>query len=201
MRTRAAVNRVLLALVGLALLAGGLLALVGGLDPARRWNLPLPAGWPLADPHGVLLSNADRTRWTAQGWWWPAVTALLAAVLLLCLWWLLAQLRHRGPQRLPVGRAEGEQATVLRGGALRDAIAAEASRLPGVRRARVRLTGRPGSPGAGLLVVLTPEGEPDFVLRDLLRGPLENARRTAGLDRLPAEARLRVVGHPGPRVR
>lgn len=85
------VHRVLLALVGLLLLAGGgsVLAVGLGVRPPFRW---LHTG-----PHDVLLSTAERTHWRGTGWWWPVVIAALAVLLLLALWWLLAALRRRRP--------------------------------------------------------------------------------------------------------
>lgn len=200
MKPRTAVNRILLALAGVLLLGGGLLVLAGGLDLYRRWNLTPPAGWPLSAPHDVLLSRADRTRWTDESWWWPTVIAALALVVLLSLWWLLAQRHQRRPGRLLVGGTPPQDGVELRDQALNDALAADAGRLPGVHRAKARMTGRPTRPQAGLTLTLTPDNAPTAVLDDLRRGPLEHARESAGWEHLPAEARLRVAGHGPHRV-
>ncbi|WP_405719774.1 alkaline shock response membrane anchor protein AmaP [Streptomyces sp. NBC_01537] len=200
MKPRTAVNRILLALAGVVLLGGGLLVLAGGLDIYRRWNLTPPADWPLSAPHDVLLSRADRTRWTDESWWWPTVIAALALVVLLSLWWLLAQRHQRRPGRLPVGGTPPQDGVELRDQALNAALAADAGQLPGVHRAKARLTGRPTGPQARLTLLLTPDSAPTAVLDALRRGPLEHARESAGWEDLPAEVRLRVAGHGPHRV-
>lgn len=194
-------NRVLLAVTGLILLGGGLLIIAAGLDLYRRFDLTPPAGWPLAAPDDVLLGSGDRARWSSQGWWWwPAVIAALTLVALLALWWLLAQLRRRRPSRVPVGAGHAQQSVELGHGALGDAIEAEAGALPGIDRAKVRLTGRPAHPRADITLILTPATAPDTALNALGEGPLDNARRSTGRDDLFAETRLRVAHHKAHRV-
>ena len=56
------VNRVLLGLIGLVLLALGGAVLVGSLDLRAHWGFTLPAWWPFRGPDDVLLADADRTR-------------------------------------------------------------------------------------------------------------------------------------------
>ncbi|MFJ4621578.1 alkaline shock response membrane anchor protein AmaP [Streptomyces sp. NPDC088812] len=146
MTPRPALNRSVLALAGLVLLGGGLLILFAGLDLYRRHDLVPPAGWPLTAPDDVLLGSADRARWSSQGWWWPAVIAALVLAALLALWWLLAQLSRRRLGFLPVGGTPPQEGVELRDRALSDAIANEASALPGVDDATVRITGRPAHP-------------------------------------------------------
>lgn len=200
MKTRTAMNRILLALAGVVLLGGGLLVLAGGLDIYRRWNLTPPADWPLSTPHDILLSRADRTRWTDESWWWPTVIAALALVVLLSLWWLLAQGRRRRPGRLLVGGTPPQDGVELRDQALNDALAADAGQLPGVHRAGATMTGRPSRPQARLTLTLTPDSAPTEVLDALRLGPLEHARESAGWEHFPTETRLRVVGHGPHRV-
>ncbi len=84
------VNRVLLGVVGLALVV------LGGSVLAIGLGVRSPSWWIHDGPHDVLLSDAERTRWRDQGWWWPAVIAGLAVLVLLALWWLAAVLRRAG---------------------------------------------------------------------------------------------------------
>jgi hypothetical protein len=197
MKAQSAINRILLALAGLVLLGGGLLVLAGGLDIYRRWHLAPPAGWPLATGNAVLLSRADRTRFdTGQNWWWwPAVIAALALVALAALWWLLAQLRQRRPGRLAVGSAPPQEGVELRDDALSKVIAAEAGRLPGIRHAQARFVGRSARPQAHVRLTLTSDASPAAALHALCQGPLDRARRSAGWEHLPTEARLHVARH------
>ncbi|MEU9182352.1 alkaline shock response membrane anchor protein AmaP [Streptomyces sp. NPDC048550] len=194
MQRKSAINRVLLALAGIVLLGTGLLILAGGFDLYRRWPLTPPDGWPLTAPHGVLLVDADRTRWADEAWWWPTAIAVLAVVTLLALWWLLAQLRRTRPGTLSVGGAHAVDGVELREGALSDALAADAGHLPGVQQARARLDGSSSHPEAHLDITFTPDTEPGPVLQALCDGPLERARQSTGRT-LPARVHLRLTRH------
>jgi hypothetical protein len=187
------VDRVLLALVGLVLLA------VGGAVLAVGAGVPPPSWWVHQGPHDVLLGDAERTRWRDAGWWWPAVIAALALLLLAALWWLVAVLRRRRLSEVLVDTGDGEGA-VLRGRALEDALAREAEKVDGVERAEVRLTGRRDAPRAGVRLLLAPHVDPGTVLADLTAHALAHARDSAALARLPAKVRLRGARHHADRV-
>ncbi|MCZ4102223.1 MULTISPECIES: alkaline shock response membrane anchor protein AmaP [Streptomyces] len=188
-------NRILVALSGLALLAGGGLIFVGGLDLYRRWHLTPPDGWPLITPQAVVFSASDRSRWTNEGWWWPAVIASLTVIVLLALWWLWAQLRGVHPGGMRVGGASPTEGVELRDHALADAIAADAHHLPGVHHAKVEMTGRAHHPKARIALTLSPDCEPGAVLQALSHGPLERARQSTGWGQLPTQVRLQITSH------
>ncbi|TKA09816.1 alkaline shock response membrane anchor protein AmaP [Actinacidiphila oryziradicis] len=192
-------NRTLLALTGLVLLAAGLAVLVGGLDLQRRWGFTMPDEWPFDGPKDVLLSTSERTRYRNEDWWWPTVIAALGVVVVGALWRLLAQLRSRRLRQVFVDSGDGAGA-VLRGRALEDVVIAEAEALDGVERARVALTGKRDAPRACIVLALAPYAEPGRVLDGLHFDVLESARTSAGLAALPAEARLRAVSHRAARV-
>ena len=193
------VNRVLLALTGVLLLALGLVVLAGGLDLQRRWGYDLGAGRAWAGPEDVLLTRADRTRFRDESWWWPVLIAGLAVMVLLLLWWFLAQLRRRRLGEVLVESGDGEGA-LLRGRALADVLAAEAESLPGVNRVRTRLLGRRTAPRFRVNVQLAPHAEPAAAVARLHAEAIENARASAGLEVLPAEVRLRGRRHRAERV-
>jgi hypothetical protein len=196
MTPRPVFNRILLALTGLVLLGGGLLIISAGVDLYSSHNLAPPPGWPLTTPGDILLSSADRARWSSQGWWWwPAVITALILITALALWWLLAQLPRRQPGGIPVGGSPPPQGVELRARALSDAIATEAGALPGVQQANVRITGRLAHPRAHITLTLTPQGTPDAALKTLCEGPLRTARQSTGSPPMPTEARLRVAHH------
>ncbi len=198
--SRTAVNRTLLALVGLVLLAGGALLLAGGLNLNQRWHLGLPSDWTVTDPHHAVLDAADRTRWRGDSWWWPVLFAALGVAAALGLWWLLAQL-HRGlTDRVTIPDTDGVPVR-LRGDTLAKAVTAGAEQIPGVARARVRLVGPRRKPRARVALLLTPGAAPEPVLRALSDGPLADARSSTGLTALPADARLRVDPGSVDRVR
>lgn len=187
------VNRVLLGLAGLVLVC------VGGGVLAAATGLSVPSWWPWSGKNDVLLSEADRTRWRSDGWWWPTVIAVLAVLLVLALWWLLAQLRRARLSEVLVDSGDGEGA-LLRGRALEGALAAEADGLDGVARAQVVLTGKRSTPRTRIRLLMEPHAAPDEALGRLTDEALAHARDSAGLDRLPAEVRLRAVKHRAERV-
>lgn len=187
------VNRVLLALIGLALLCAGGIVLARG----QEWSVP--SWWPYGGPHDVLLSRADRTRWRDEGWWWPVVIAVLAVLVVLALWWLLAQPRRARLPDVLVDSGDGEGA-VLRGRALETVLAEEAASLDGVTRADARLTGRRADPAVRVRLLLGPHALPGETLRGLSDGALRHTRDSAGLESLPAEVRLRAAKHHAERV-
>lgn len=196
---RRKLNRVLLAIVGLVLVALAVLVLIGGLDLERRWDFTLPSWWPLDDPHQPVLSDSDRTRWRDDGWWWPTVFAVLGVALLFLLWLLLTQLRDRRMANVYVDGSDREYAR-LRGRALENAIEGETERLDGVDRTRVTLHNRHGYPYARVLLVLASHAVPARLVERLEREPLHNARTSVGLDAIPSEVRLRSDRHPASRV-
>ncbi|MCB5907318.1 alkaline shock response membrane anchor protein AmaP [Streptomyces pinistramenti] len=198
-KVRRTVNRVLLGLIGAVLLGTGGVVLLAGLGLASAWHFSLPGGWPWTRPDDVLLSDEHRTRWVDRGWWWPAVIAVLAVVVLLLLWWLLGQLRRRRLGQILVDSGDGEGAT-LRGRALEGVLAAETEALDGVERAGVRLTGRRTRPQVRAVLALAPHADPGTVLLRFSDGAVARARGSAGLERLPAEVRLRAVRHRAERV-
>ncbi|OKJ06616.1 hypothetical protein [Kitasatospora sp. CB01950] len=195
--SRRAVNRTVLAVVGLLLLVGGALVLLGGLDVYRRLGITPPSRWPLTSPDQPVLSTASRTRWTEQGWWWPVAIAVPALVLVGGLWWLFSQLRRGGPAGvdLPSPAAPGQPhyALHVRSRAVEDAIETEAVALPDVDRVTVRVTGVARRPEVHTALRLTPDADTAALVHAYRTGPVEHARHSLGLTSLPAELRLRVA--------
>lgn len=196
---RTTLNRVMLGLIGLVLLVVGLSVLVGSLDLQRHWNFTMPGWWPFTGPKDVLLTAHSRTRYRSHGWWWPVVIAVLAVLVLIALWWLLAQLRTRRLRQLRVDSGDG-QGALLRGRALENVLTSESAAYDGVKWAGARLTGKRGDPHARLVLGLEPHANPQEVVEGLDASVLERARASAGMDALPAEARLRAVRHRAARV-
>lgn len=196
---RTTFNRVLLALTGLVLLVVGLSVLVGSLDLQRHWGFTVPSWWPFTGPKDVLLTEHSRTRYRSDGWWWPVVFAVLGVLFLAALWWLLAQPRTKRLRQIRVDSGDG-QGALLRGRALETVLRAEAEDYEGVEWASALLTGRRGTPEARLVLGLEPRATPSDVLEGLDTRVVARARDSAGLDELPAEARLRAVRHRAARV-
>ncbi|MGC3003123.1 alkaline shock response membrane anchor protein AmaP [Streptomyces sp. G35A] len=190
---RRTLNRVLIGLVGLVLLA------LGGSVLAIGLGAPAPSWWLHDGRHDVLLDESERTRWRDAGWWWPVVIAALAVLVLLCLWWLAAVVRRRRLAEVLVDTGDGEGA-VLRGQALEHALAEDANHLDGVGQAGVRLTGRRTTPRTRVGLRLEPHVDPGTALHALTTGVLARTRDSAGLAALPTEVRLRAVKHRAERV-
>ncbi|MEU1406130.1 alkaline shock response membrane anchor protein AmaP [Streptomyces sp. NPDC005728] len=188
-----AVNRVLLAIAGLLLLA------LGGSVLAVGLGAPPPHWWLHTGPHDVLLSSAERTRWRDADWWWPTVIAALALLVLLALWWLTSVLRRRRLTEVLVDTGDGEGA-LLRGKALESVLAEDAARGQGVSHIETLLTGRRTTPAVRAWLRLEPDVDPGTALADFTAQALTHARESAGLASLPAEVRLRAVKHRAERV-
>ncbi|QKW05774.1 alkaline shock response membrane anchor protein AmaP [Streptomyces sp. NA04227] len=186
-------NRLLLALVGLILLAlgGSVLAVGLGADP--------PSWWIHGSEKDVLLSEAERHRWHDEGWWWWVVIGILALLLLFALGWLASTLRTRRLSDLLVDTRDDDSA-LLRGRALEDALAGEVGQYDSVAGAKVSLTGHRDTPRARIRLRLEPQAVPAETLHRVSTEALSNARRSAGLKNLPAEVRLRTVSHRAERV-
>lgn len=187
------VNRVLLGVTGLVLLV------LGGAVLAVGLGVEAPSWWIHAGRDDVLLADAERTRWRDAGWWWPAVLGALAVLFLLALWWLVAAVRRSRLAEVLVDTGDGEGA-LLRGRALEDVLAREASAMDGVDRAQVRLRGRRTAPEARARLQLEPDADPGEALNRLTTGALTHARNSAGLASLPAKVRLTGVRHRAKRV-
>ncbi|MGW7420598.1 alkaline shock response membrane anchor protein AmaP [Streptomyces sp. NPDC054813] len=188
-----AINRVLIGLAGLVLLA------LGGAVLAVGLGAPPPSWWIHDGRHDVLLTTAERTHWRGAGWWWPTVLAALAVLLLLSLWWLTAQLRRRRLTEVLVDTGDGEGA-LLRGRALETVLATDAAHQQGVAHAQAVLRGRRTAPEVRVWLQLDPDVPPREALDDLTAQALAHARDSAALKRLPAEVRLTSVKHRVERV-
>ncbi|TWV39549.1 alkaline shock response membrane anchor protein AmaP [Streptomyces misionensis] len=186
-------NRALLGLVGLLLLA------LGGAVLAVGLGAPPPSWWIHSGPHDVLLTHAERTRYRGARWWWPALIAALALIVLLALWWLTRLPRRHRLGELRVDTRDGG-AALLRAGALESALTEETAAGDGVAHARIHLHGRRARPRARAVLHLAPDTDPATALGDFTAGPLAHARESAGLSALPAEVRLRAVRHRAERV-
>ncbi|MEU8028404.1 alkaline shock response membrane anchor protein AmaP [Streptomyces sp. NPDC049099] len=190
---RIGLHRVLLALVGLLLLA------LGGAVLAVGLGAPPPSWWIHTGPHDVLLTRSERTRWRGTGWWWATVIGGLTIVVVLALWWLTTALRRRRPTEILIDTGDGDSA-LLRAGALESALAEDAVQQQGVAHAGILLRGRRTRPTARVWLRLEPGADPAAVLTECTTRALTHARESARLASLPAEVHLRAVKHRAERV-
>jgi hypothetical protein len=190
---RGALHRVLLALVGLALLV------LGGTVLAVGLGAPPPSWWIHAGPHDVLLTRSERTHWRDRVWWWPTVVGGLAVLLLLALWWLTTALRRRRPTEILIDTGDGASA-LLRARALESALAEDTVQQAGVAHAEVLLRGSRTAPTARIRLHLERDTDPAAALHEFTTRALTHARDSAGLSSLRAEVHLRGVKHRAERV-
>lgn len=193
-----AVNRLLLGLTALFLLALGWYALTAAYahgGPPRS----LPAWWPGAHESGALPGSArwhelraelDDSRRRALGVLLPAL--LLLSALALLAWQL-------GPRTRRMVGVSGTDAR-LRGAALAAVVAGDTQELTGVRRVRATVHGRAARPWLRLRVTLDADAQPALILHQLERDVLARARTASGLHALRVTARLRVMPHRPNRV-
>ncbi|MBA2307901.1 MAG: alkaline shock response membrane anchor protein AmaP [Pseudonocardiales bacterium] len=179
----ARLNRVLLALLGLALAGVGGAALALGLGQLRG---VLPA----LDPAAPLIPAG-----TAVQPWVPYLAAAAAvAVGLLCLRWLLAQTLRRpktGTWRLP-SDDPAQGTTRIDTDVVAAALATEIEHYRGVHSATAHLTGTKTAPALHL-VVSTEAGTPLSPLREHIADQaIPRLRRALELDTLPTELLLRI---------
>lgn len=124
-RILGALGRIVVAVVGLALLAAGIDGIVywAGVDLADRWSLYLDRAWLYSAP--------------ARGWWpWPVGLAGCAG-LIAGFWILVAHLRPRSCADAPLGTAD-QGSLAVRPAAIGEAIADELAASADVRDSRAR---------------------------------------------------------------
>lgn len=143
------INRALLSLLGLVLLAAG-----GG---GAAIGLGVLRPWPTSGPTPVWSQAAKDWVVEQRLWFWPTLIGLSVVLGILGLTWLVAQFRTDTVARLELEPDTSGGGTTLIGRAVSDAVGAEIAGYPGVRRAHVRLVGRPSRPRLLVRVETEPE--------------------------------------------
>ncbi len=174
-------ERLLLTLLGLALLAAGVIGVLVGFEVfggPRSYR-------PILDPLAVDLLRAQ-----------PLLSRLVAiaaglVLVILGMVWLARSLR---PERKPDLYLDGGAGSTLRvtASAATDALAADAETLPGVARAKARLVGSTSAPALRLTLWLTDGADVGTVWRDVEQAVLSRARSSLGIGSLPTAIRLEL---------
>ncbi len=172
-----AVNRVVLGLIGLLLVATGGLGLALGFGA-------------YGNPPPRVLPEEVRAYPGQQPWFWWVVGAGCALLALLGLWWLLAQLRTDRVARLDLTTDDRNGLTVVHAAALSHAIENEAAKLRGVTHASARLRQKRGR---RLTLAVSLADHADIAeIRRALEGPvLDHARQVLEDPDLPVDIELR----------
>ncbi|MEV0359434.1 alkaline shock response membrane anchor protein AmaP [Nocardia sp. NPDC050697] len=179
MNRPAAVNRSLIGLAGLALLAAGGYALAAH-DNRLSW---VDTGTPLVPGTGAPPT-----------WVFVAVIAGAALLGLLCLRWLLAQ-PFRKPKSVgwQVGGDRDTGRTVLRSGTAAVPVAADIEGYPGVRSAQAWLSGGPDTPQLHLLVTAAPAADVAGLRRRILGHAVTRLRTALEIEIIPVTLELRFA--------
>ncbi|KWX05460.1 hypothetical protein TH66_01815 [Carbonactinospora thermoautotrophica] len=181
-RRTARLNRTVLVLIGLVLLAAGAVALARGL-----------AVFPsvLGRPDAPLLTPALARYPADHAWFWPAVAAGSIILTLLSLRWLLTQTRTGAIKRLSLEPDHARGVTVLPADAAADAVTDDIATYPGVDRVKAVLVGPPSAPWLRLSVDVEDRADLD-TLRSRIEGDaLAHLRTALELDTIPTVLRLR----------
>lgn len=174
------INRGVLALLGLLLLAAGAAGLalsLGGFGTGLVDSPVVP---------GTVRAFAAETPW----FWWAAAAVCLV-IALLALRWLLVQLRTSTVSRLDLTTDPRDGITTLHTSALTAAVEDAATAVRGVHRANARLHDQHGD-RLHLAVDLTEHADIADVRAELETRLVPDLRRAAGVD-LPVDIEL----HPG----
>jgi hypothetical protein len=184
-------NRVVLALLGLLLLASGTLGVLAGTEVLgrgldRRLLLDNPVAGFIGD-NGV--------------WFWPAAAMAAALLALLALRWLIAVLSpapHIEDIAIRGDRSAGR--TSLRSGALGEALTTELETYRGVHAAYVRVSGTPTDPSLDIAVRTTENADLAQLRHRIDTEALTHARQALDTPQLPIRLDLTTTDHRSRRV-
>lgn len=175
------VNRTVLFLLGLLLTVGSALGLAAGLG----WLGTVRPTDPVV-PAGAAAYVRD------HAWVWWAIFALCLLLAWLGLRWLLAQLRTDRVTRVDLTTQARQGLTIVHGGAVADAVSAQAAGVPGVTAATAYLHG--ASPQRlHVAVDLLDRADLAEVRRTLERDLVRDARTALDEPTLPVDIELRLA--------
>ena len=186
-------NRLVLLLLGLLLLAAGVLGALAGFgafgDRAKNQAL-------IDNPVGRFFGTQGR-------WLWPAIAVLAVIIGLAALRWLWTVLFSTDRvAAVHIRRAEGARGrTTLAAGALTDAVTDEVSGYRGVQRASARLVGTRSAPTLVISATLDRSADPSRVRARVEREAAGHARNALDTPDLPVQLDLGVTDAAGQRVR
>ena len=173
------VNRTLLALLGLLLLAVGVLVLLLGFGVFGTGRA-----------EQTVLTDDESTFITDNPWFWWAVAAVCVVVALLCLRWLLGQLSTSRVPELEVEPDHSDGRTMLQAGAIAGAVEDEVRSYPGVADAALRLQGTRGDHRHLLTVALDERADVDAVRRALTAETVPHLRQALDFEDPQIDIRL-----------
>lgn len=183
------VNRVLLVLLGLVLLAAGAGAVAAALGAF---------GETVVDRAVLDRDTNDYLRQNSWIWWAAAGVCLLIAIL--ALRWLFAELTTSRTGRVVLQRGRPEGDTVVRSAAVSAAMEDDVESFHGVRHARLQFHGDQTAPTARLVVDVADRANLAELRERIEHEAVPSLRRSLDVPALPVHVRLRFSGR-GKRVR
>jgi hypothetical protein len=178
MNTRVdALNRVVLTVIGLLLVAAGALGIATGAGAFGKAHTP-------------LLPGGARDFARTTGWFWWAVAGGALILALLALLWLLDQLRTDRASRLDLTTDDRDGVTMVHSGALTDAVAQETESLRGVTGASAQIRDRHGK-RLLLAVSLSDRADIGELRRTLEGNVVTHARQAIEDPALPVDIEFR----------
>jgi hypothetical protein len=180
-----AINRAVLSILGLLLVAvGGLgLAVGAGAFGSDRATRP-------------VLHQSVRGYPDTHAWFWWAVAGACLLIALLALWWLLIQLHSDRTTRIDRTTDARDGYTVVHAGALSDAAAEDARRISGVAGASAHVSERPQR--LIMRVDLADHADIGAVRDRLEQDTVPNVRAALDEEALPVDIELRPSGSKKP---
>jgi len=176
-------NRAVLALLGLLLLAAGVLgALLGfGVFGRRRQSEP------------VLATAVTDFVETNERWFWPVVAVVAVVLGLLALRWLAVQLRSARISGLDLEPQSSQGHPLVKSGAVTQALTEEVEGYRGVDGARARIRGKTSTPELVLDVSLVERADLDAVRRRIEEQAVAHARQALSAESMPVRLRLKLA--------
>lgn len=174
------VNRAVLIVLGLLLLAAGVFGLLLGLGVLGEFQ----ADRTVIDP---AVNDVART-----GWFWPVLGVAALLVAAFSAWWLVVQARTDRLARVRLDDDRQTGRTVLDGNAITRAVQDEVADLAGVTRASAHLSGSSSTPRLHLRVTLDGRVDPGDVHRAVTGRVLPHLRQALELERLPTRIELDI---------
>jgi hypothetical protein len=185
MNRPAALNRTLLALIGLVLLAAGGFALATHFGQLHV----------LAPASSLVPGSAPPPTWV----FWVAI-AVAVLLGLLCLRWLAAQ-AFRRPKTVGWRAEEADGDTVLDSATAAAPVAADVEGYDGVRSASAWLSGPRELPELFLIVTIDAEADAGAIRARIAEHAVPRLRQALEVDELPVRLEVRLTAKSGARAR
>ena len=178
-------NRVLLSLTGLVLVAAGAFAVLTNLGVLS-----------FVDRSGSRVAGTGRP----ATWVWYVVAAAGVVVALLALRWLLSQVTPAVRSQTWQVSDEPDGRTELSSDDAAAPFVADVSAFPGVHSARAALSGPLSAPRLAVMVGIEQDASVDDVRSHIGEYALPRLRQALDLDELPAAVEFRFTAKAGTRV-